>query len=43
MKKKAERIAKSEAARTRRRSLKKIILERTERLYSRLRRNRKSK
>tara|TARA_R110000744_G_scaffold377634_1_gene492858 strand:+ start:193 stop:324 length:132 start_codon:yes stop_codon:yes gene_type:complete len=43
MKKKADRIAKSEAARTRRRSLKKLVIERTERLYTRLRKNRKSK
>jgi len=43
MKNKADRIAKSKTARSRRRSLKKLVAERTERLYTRLRKNRKSK
>ena len=43
MKKKADRIAKSETARSRRRSLKKLVAERTERLYSKLRKLRKQK
>jgi len=40
---KAERIKKSESARTRRRKLKRIIEDRTTRLYSKLRKLRKSK
>lgn len=43
MKKKEDRIAKSAVARSRRRSLKKMVAERTERLYSRLRKYRKQK
>jgi hypothetical protein len=39
---KSERIAKSEAARTRRGKLKKIVIERTQRIYSKLRKIRKS-
>ena len=40
---KSKRIAKSEAARTRRGKLKKIIIERTQRIYAKLRKIRKSK
>ena len=40
---KSKRIAKSEAARTRRDRLKKIVIERTQRLYAKLRKIRKSK
>ena len=39
---KSERIVKSEAARTRRGKLKKIVIERTQRIYSKLRKIRKS-
>ena len=39
---KSERIAKSESARTRRAQLKKIVIERTQRIYSKLRKIRKS-
>jgi|TARA_R110000796_G_scaffold126737_2_gene241673 hypothetical protein len=40
---KADRLAKSEAARARRKAVKTMIYARTERLYSRLRKMRKSK
>ncbi len=39
---KSERIAKSEAARTRRSKLKEIVYEKTQRLYAKLRKMRKS-
>ena len=40
---KSKRIAKSKAARARRGRLKKIVIERTQRLYAKLRKIRKSK
>lgn len=40
---KAQRIAKSQTARTRRKKLKVLIEEKTERLYSRMRKMRRSR